>query len=118
MTRQKTRPAKERTDDGHEVADIEIGPHPDAVLYDRQRGVAFIPSAGSIVKNGEITVLRIEGPSSVSVVDRIATQRGARTIAEDPKTGRLYLPTATYSIGLNGKPHPVDGTFRILVVAP
>lgn len=105
-------------EDGHEVADIEIGPHPDAVLYDRQRGVAFIPSAGSIVKNGEITVLRIAAPGNVSVVDRIATQRGARTIAEDPKTGRLYLPTANYTIGLNGKPHPVDGTFRVLVVAP
>ncbi len=105
-------------EDGREVADIEIGPHPDAVLYDQQRGVAFIPSAGSILKNGEITVLTVAGPSSVSVADRIATQRGARTIAEDPTTGRLYLPTANYTIGLNGKPHPVDGTFRVLVVAP
>jgi DNA-binding beta-propeller fold protein YncE len=106
-----------RADDGHEVADIGIGPHPDAVLYDQDRGVAFIPSAGSILKNGEITVLRVAGPASVSVADRIATERGARTIAEDPKTGRLYLPTANYTIGLNG-PHPVDGTFRVLVVAP
>lgn len=103
--------------DGHEVADLEIGPHPDAVLYDQQRGVAYIPTAGSILKNGEIAVLRVAGPRDVSVVDRIATERGARTIAEDPKTGRLYLPTADYTIGLHG-PHPVDGTFRVLVVAP
>ena len=68
--------------------------------------------------SAEITVLSIGGPTGVAVVERIATQRGARTIAEDPKTGRLYLPTATYAVGINGKPKTVDGTFKVLVVAP
>jgi hypothetical protein len=63
-------------------------------------------------------VLGIGGPTGVAVVERIATQRGARTIAEDPETGRLYLPTATYEIDAQGNPKTVDGTFKVLVVAP
>jgi YVTN family beta-propeller protein len=104
--------------DGHAVMDIPIGPHPDSALVDTNRGRVFIATAGSATKNGEITVLGIGGSPTVTVVERIPTQRGARTIAEDPKTGRLYLPTATYVVGGDGKPHTVDGTFQVLVVAP
>jgi YVTN family beta-propeller protein len=105
--------------DGHEVMDIPIGPHPDDALVDPHRGRVFIATAGSREKNGEITVLGIGGSPAVTVLERIPTQRGARTLAEDPKTGRLYLPTATYVVGAaDGKPHLVDGTFRVLVVEP
>ena len=107
-----------RADDGRELADIAIGPHPDNVLYDANRGLVFIPSAGGLTKNGEITVLRVSDGGVVTLAQRIATQRGARTAAEDPSTGRLYLPTATYKVSLDGKPQAVPGTFRILVVAP
>ncbi len=105
-------------DDGHEVADLAIGPHPDAVLYDASRGLAFIPTAGSMTANGQIAVIKVASASSVSVTGKIETTRGARTIAEDPATGRLYLPTADYDLGPDGKPHAKDGTFRVLVVAP
>ncbi|HEX7759466.1 MAG TPA: hypothetical protein VF459_08190 [Caulobacteraceae bacterium] len=105
-------------DDGHEVADLAIGPHPDAVLYDQARGLAFIPSAGSLTANGAITVIKVASSTSVTLAGKIDTTRGARTIAEDPATGRLYLPTADYGLGADGKPHAKDGTFRVLVVAP
>jgi hypothetical protein len=36
--------------------------------------------------NGEIAVLNIGGTTGVTVAGRIATQRGAQTVAEDPKT--------------------------------
>jgi YVTN family beta-propeller protein len=104
--------------DGHEVTSIPIGPHADSALVDAARARVYIATAGSLTHNGEITVLGIGGPAAVSVVERIQTQRGARTIAEDPKTGRLYLPTATYEVGVQGKPKTVDGTFKVLVVAP
>jgi YVTN family beta-propeller protein len=104
--------------DGLEAMDVSIGPHPDSALVDELRGRLFIATAGSLIHDGEITVLDINGPTEISVVERIATQRGARTITEDPVSGRLYLPTATYAVGLNGKPHTVDGTFKVLVVAP
>jgi DNA-binding beta-propeller fold protein YncE len=105
-------------DDGDEVMDIPIGPHPDSALVDTDRGRVFIATAGSAAKNGEVAVLDISRSPAIAVVERISTQRGARTIAEDPRTGRLYLPTATYVVGDDGKPHTVDGTFQVLVVAP
>jgi len=52
-------------------------------------------------------------------VQTVATQRGARTGAVDPKTGNLYLPTATYAVAAGGgRPSAEPSTFVILVVAP
>lgn len=107
-----------RATDGQELRDIPIGPHPDAVLYDQTRARAYIPTAGSLTESGEITVLSVSGEGRVTLAGHIATQRGARTIAEDPESGLLYLPTADYMIGPDVKPKPVDGTFRVLIVAP
>lgn len=104
--------------DGHAVADIAIGPHPDAALFDAARNRVYIATAGSLTHNGEIVVLNVSAPTGVTVLDRIATQRGARTLAEDFQTGRLYLPTATYAVGWNLKPFAVADTFKVLVVAP
>ena len=103
--------------DGHKISEFPIGPHPDAVVYDRTRSVAFIATAGWFDKNGEITVLSVT-ENAVSLSGSIPTERGARTCAEDPETGLLYLPTADYVRGLTGRPKPVAGTFRVLVVDP
>jgi DNA-binding beta-propeller fold protein YncE len=103
--------------DGHEVGDVSIGPRPDAVLYDAARSRIYIPTGGSLEVNGEVTVLSVGADGKVALAGRIATQRGARTIAQDPETGLLYLPTADYVKGPRG-PKAVDGTFRVLIVSP
>jgi hypothetical protein len=103
--------------DGHKINEFPIGPHADAVVYDRARSVAFIATAGWYDKNGEITVLSVT-ENGVSLSGTIPTERGARTCAEDPATGLLYLPTADYVRGPLGRPKPVAGTFRVLVVDP
>ena len=105
-------------DDGREVREIPIGPHADSAIVDADRGRLFIATAGqpdAQRRDHRAECQRSHGPT---VEERIATQRGARTVAEDPKTGRLYLPTATYAVDVNGKPHTVAGTFRLLVVEP
>jgi hypothetical protein len=53
------------------------------------------------------------------VVATVKTTKGARTIALDPSTGRLYLPSAQYlpAVG-TARPAMAPGSFRILVVAP
>ena len=63
-------------DDGHEVMDIPIGPHPDSALVDTNRGRVFIATAGSAAKNGEITVLDIGGSPAVDR-GRADTRRNA-----------------------------------------
>ena len=51
------------------------------------------------------------------VLENIATERGARTIALDDKTHKLYLPTAkTAPAQGNARPTFLPDTFKVLVV--
>ena len=52
-------------------------------------------------------------------IERVPTQRGARTGAVDPETGRVYLPTARFGPppAPNQRPSAVPGSFEVLVVA-
>jgi DNA-binding beta-propeller fold protein YncE len=99
---------------GEEVASLTIGRGPDAVIYDADRHLAFIPCG----RDGVLEVIAVKGPKDVAVVQTVKTQPGARTGAVDPKTGVLYLPTAAYTLAAGGRPTPTPGTFAILVVAP
>ena len=68
-------------------------------------------------KDGKLTVIRLS-PKPV-VVAQVATAVSARTIAIDPSTGRVYLPSATLAAPVgNERPKPVPDSFRVLVVAP
>ena len=51
------------------------------------------------------------------VLENIATERGARTIAVDEKTHRLFLPTAkTAPSQGNARPTYLPDSFNVLVV--
>jgi YVTN family beta-propeller protein len=103
---------------GAKVADLPIGEGADGVVFDPARQVA-LSSNGS----GTITVVQQQDPNTYRVAQTLATARGARTIALDPVTHRVYLPTAQYgpattaAVG-SARPRPsiVPGTFRVLVV--
>ena len=99
--------------DGHEVARLTVGLRPDGAVYDETRKLAFVPSGG----DGTLYVIRLA--PKPEVVQRLETARGARTIALDTATGRLYLPSAQYepAVGATG-PTMLPGTFTLLVVAP
>ncbi len=99
---------------GKLVASLKIGPRPDAVIYDRARNVAYIPSGG----DGTLAILSIKDRTSVSVTGTVSTQAGARTGTLDPKTGRLYLPTAKFNppAAPGQRPSMVPGSFEVLVV--
>ena len=99
---------------GHVLAAFKVGGFPDAVLYDAQRELAFVPSALS----GEMSVIALSGTGNNTIIDTIPTQRGARTGAVDPKTGRVYLPTAEYimPVPAGQRPTTKPGTFTVLVL--
>ena len=101
---------------GRMVATLPIGRDPDAVLVDEARGLAFIPCGGS----GTLVALSIADADHIAVAGTIATQIGAKTGAIDPRTGRIYLPTATLAAPEPGakRGKPVPGSFVVLVVAP
>jgi YVTN family beta-propeller protein len=100
---------------GEVVATLPIGAKPDAVIWDEQRSLAFIPCGGS----GTLAVIAVRGANDVAVVQTVTTAPGARTGALDPKTGRLYLPTAKFLPTQPGqKKAMVPGSFEVVVVAP
>lgn len=98
--------------DGSVLATLPIGMRPDFAIFDPKRKLFFIPCG-----EGNLAVIG-EDDGTPKVIATIPTAQGARTGALDPKTGKLYLPTADFQPAPAGERHyqPVPGTFRILIV--
>lgn len=106
-------------DAGRVIAALPIGRGTDGIVFDSARGLA-ISSNGE----GTLTVVREASPTRFTVVSTDSTERGARTIALDDKTGRVF--TVTASFGPPPEPTPerprprppiLPGTFHVLVCA-
>jgi hypothetical protein len=99
------------------VATPDIGQGPDACAFDSKRQLAFSPNG----RDGTLTVIHEETPDRFSVMATVPTQMGARTMALDAKTGRLFLVTAEFAPPAPGTDAPrrrpmVPGSFTILEV--
>ena len=82
-------------------------------------GVAWMDGAAwsSNGQDGTISVVRETRPGIFKAVETIPTAAGARTIAADPATHRLYLPTAELQPAVAGARRAgVAGSFYILVL--
>ena len=108
------------TADGKLLATVPTGEGTDGVAFDPGRGLAFVSSG-----DGTLTVIRETAPGVFSAIQSVPTQRGARTVALDEATHRLYLPTAKFGpppspTAEQPRPRPsvVPGSFEIVVVAP
>ena len=105
-------------ENGRIVASLPIGQGVDATAFDAQASLAFASNG-----DGTLTVVKEEGPDSFRVLDNVATQRGARTMALDEKTHRIFLSTAEFgpppaptAERPNPRPPVLPGTFKVLVV--
>jgi len=76
---------------GKQTALVTIGEHPDAAGYDQKRGLVFSSNG-----EGTLSVVRQDSPDRYTVVQTLPTQRGARTMALDETTGKVYLVTADF----------------------
>jgi DNA-binding beta-propeller fold protein YncE len=99
---------------GKAIATLAIGQGPDGVIHDAGRRLAFVPSG----RTGTLAVIALDGAGDNTVIDTVPTQTGARTGAVDPRTGRIYLPTAEFvpPAQPGHKPAPKPGTFQVLVL--
>jgi len=79
------------SDSGKVVTTIPIGDGVDANAFDPGTGFVFA-SCGE----GTLTVAHQDSPDKYTVVENVATQRGARTMTLDPKTHTVYLVTAGF----------------------
>jgi len=98
---------------GKVVATLATGKGADGVAFDPRQKLAFVPAGQA----GTLSVVSI-GKGKAAVVDTVKIQVSARTIALDPRDGRLYLPAADYGPrpAAGGRPPQVPGSFKILVV--
>jgi DNA-binding beta-propeller fold protein YncE len=102
---------------GKIVATVPIGQGVDANAFDPGTQLAFA-SCG----DGTVTVAKEETPDTLTVVQTLTTERGARTMTLDPTTHRIYLATAQFEPApepapgqRRQRPKIVPGTFKILV---
>jgi YVTN family beta-propeller protein len=100
---------------GKIVATLDTRGGTDAAAFDPGLKYAFASNG-----EGTLTVVKEESADKYSVVGNVETQRGARTMALDPKTHRIYLVTAEFGPPAEGQRRPSikPGTFQLLVYEP
>lgn len=97
---------------GKVLATVPIGGGVDANAFDAGTGLAFA-SCG----DGTTTIAHEDAPDKLTVVQTLKTERGARTMALDPKTHKIYLASATFDAPAAGqrRGRMVTDSFKILV---
>jgi YVTN family beta-propeller protein len=99
---------------GKVVQTLATGKGADGAAYDARHRLAFVPAG----RAGTLSVIGFS-KGEAKILETVATQLGARTLAVDERTGRVYLPTATYVAAAGGgRPTTVPGSFQVLVVGP
>ncbi len=106
------------TDTGKVVAAVPIGEGVDGNGFDPKTGLAFSSNG-----DGTLTVVQESSPGKFEVVETVTTQPGSRTMAIDPKTHNIYLPTAQFypptsstSEGSRPRRTMIKSSFSVIVV--
>jgi YVTN family beta-propeller protein len=108
------------TDTGKLVATVPIGAGVDGCAFDDATQLAFA-SCG----DGTTTIAKEEAPQKLTVVQTLKTEPRARTMAIDPQSHQIYLPSAQFqppptpSPGTSpARPTIVPNTLKLLVYGP
>ena len=95
-----------------------IGKGVDATEFDAGTGLIYFSSGA----DATMSVFHDDSPDKYSLVERVKTQVGARTMALDRKTGRAYLSVSDFgptpaATSTNPRPRApmLPGTFSVLV---
>lgn len=105
------------TNSGKELGLATIGADPDAAGYDAKDQLAFSSNGG----DGTLSV--VDAKTGYKTLQTLQTAKGARTMAYDPATDRIYLVTAEFgpkpaATAANPRPRPAitPDTFNVIVV--
>ena len=107
------------SDDGRILANLPLAGGSDGAAFNPATMEAF-----STHGNGTLTVVKENSPTSFVVEQNLQTMNGARTIAFDSKTNRIFAmsvergpaPPPPPGGGRGGQGVPVPGSFTILVI--
>ena len=97
---------------GNQIARVPTGDGTDAAAFDPELKLAFASNG-----EGTLTVVRATNDGKYEVAENVETARGARTMALDPKSHKVYLATAELGPPAEGQQRPSvkSGTFMVLV---
>jgi DNA-binding beta-propeller fold protein YncE len=90
---------------GQVITTIPIGPGVDATEFDTATGLIYVSSGG----DGSLSIFHEDAPDRYSLVEKVTTEPGARTLAVDHKTGRTPA-------GGRGRGAMIPGSFHVLVL--
>ena len=90
---------------GKVVAEIKNGDGVDALGYDPSQKLIYIPAG----RDGNVTVVKQDGPDKYTTVATVATMVGAKTIAVDAVTHTAYALALEYGPPPAGAPAPAAG---------
>jgi hypothetical protein len=101
--------------DGSVISTVPTGDGTDGAGFDPQTGLAFSSNG-----EGTLTVVRQSKDGKYEVAENVPTARGARTLAVDPKTHRVFTATAELGPPAEGQRRPSikPGTFALFVYGP
>ncbi|GLQ45128.1 hypothetical protein GCM10007862_01790 [Dyella lipolytica] len=94
--------------DGHRVAVLPIGDDPDAAGYDADTDMVFSSNS-----DGTLTVIHQDDADHYTVIGNVVTAHGARTLAVDPGTHRVFLAAPSVAVAGQGG---AQESFGVLVV--
>ena len=102
---------------GKQVTTVTIGDGPDAAGFSETHRLAFSSNGG------DATLTVVDTAHGYKVLESLPTEKGARTMAYDSKSDRVYLVTAQFgprpaATAENPRPRPaiVPDSFMILVI--
>jgi len=89
-------------------------------VYDSKTGLIFVST-----REGWVHIFHEDSPDHYSEAGKVKTELGAKTMAYDPKTKRIFVDTAEFGKAPeptkehpHPRPAPIPGTFHVLVYAP
>ncbi|MDB5446142.1 MAG: gluconolactonase [Phenylobacterium sp.] len=99
-------------DTGKVLATLAIGGRPDWAAYDARTATVLIPTG----EDGVVNLVSVASAKTVKVVGKVPGHVGSRSGALDATSGRLYLPSADFAAVAGGRPAPIAGSFKVLVL--
>jgi DNA-binding beta-propeller fold protein YncE len=104
-------------EDGKVIQSFPISSGADAEVYDQKRRLIFVST-----REGWVHIFHEDSPDHYRKVGTVKTEFGAKTMAYDPETQRIFVDTAEFGKApepTKERPHPrpvpVPGTFHLLV---
>ena len=105
------------SNNGRVLGSVPIGSGPDDSAYDPETGLIYISN-----DDGTVSIIQQDSPDSYSLMETVKTAPGARNMALDLKTKKIFLPLfdrGPPSTPTAKTPNPrssvIPGTFRVLV---